>query len=213
MVLLGLVLHACQNVATKGPVTWSHYHDPRTSVVFDLLFDFIHLFRMPAFFIVAGFFAALLWGRDGQRGFMANQLRRVGLPLAIAWPILYPANAASRLFAQQQLTGTAQWSYLASREFLGAAQLSHLWFLYYLLIYYAVMALALPLVGLIPADVKSGVLDAFVHAVTRWWGLLALALLTATTIVPMKYVAFDTATRFGRLCGSSSRTRCSSRSA
>jgi fucose 4-O-acetylase-like acetyltransferase len=58
MMLLGLVLHSAASY-TRTPLraAWP-YHDTHNSIVFDLLLFFIHLFRMPIFFVVAGFFAA-----------------------------------------------------------------------------------------------------------------------------------------------------------
>ena len=98
MMLLGLVLHSgASYMATPLPV-WP-YQDPKTSVFFDLVVYVIHLFRMPVFFIAAGFFAAPLWQRDGRHGFVTNRLQRVALPLAIAWPLVYPVIVASTLFA------------------------------------------------------------------------------------------------------------------
>src|ERR671911_846280 len=85
MMLLGLVLHSAASY-TQAPLgsLWP-YHDPQTSVAFDLLIFFIHLFRMPVFFVVAGFFAALLYYRDGLAGFARNRVRRVLLPLVLFW--------------------------------------------------------------------------------------------------------------------------------
>ena len=70
MMLLGLVLHSAVNyvVFPLGPA-WP-YKDPATSTVFDILVFVIHLFRMPVFFVAAGFFAAMLMERDGARGIL-----------------------------------------------------------------------------------------------------------------------------------------------
>src|SRR5688500_12766151 len=68
MMLLGLVLHSAASY-TYTPLrdAWP-FHDPPGLVAFEILLLFIHLFRMPAFFVVAGFFAALLYYRDGAGG-------------------------------------------------------------------------------------------------------------------------------------------------
>jgi fucose 4-O-acetylase-like acetyltransferase len=85
MMLLGLVLHSAASY-TQRPLgeAWP-IHDPHNSVLFDLLVVFIHLFRMPVFFFVAGFFAALLYARDSARGLARNRVRRVLLPLLLFW--------------------------------------------------------------------------------------------------------------------------------
>lgn len=58
MMLLGLVLHTAINYMTfPTGDTWP-YKDAQTSPTFDILVAFIHSFRMPTFFVIAGFFAA-----------------------------------------------------------------------------------------------------------------------------------------------------------
>ena len=58
MMLLGLVLHSVVSYITIAiPEAWP-YQDRQTSVAFDYLVFAIHLFRMPTFFVMAGFFAA-----------------------------------------------------------------------------------------------------------------------------------------------------------
>lgn len=75
MTLLGVVLHSgvTYTVADLGSA-WS-LKDPDTrNVAFDLLGGFIHSFRMPVFFVVAGFFGALLFtnGSGTLRIFLAS---------------------------------------------------------------------------------------------------------------------------------------------
>src|SRR5688572_10278032 len=93
MMRLGLVLHSAVSyvVFPLGPA-WP-YKDPNTSTLFDILVFVIHLFRMPVFFVAAGFFGALLMERGGPGAFFANRVKRVLLPLALFWPILFTAIA------------------------------------------------------------------------------------------------------------------------
>jgi glucan biosynthesis protein C len=115
------------------------------SVAVDLCMWFVHLFRMPLFFVVAGFFAAMLVAKRGLGGFFRNRLKRIALPFLIFWPLVHaalrystlhaaataqhpsPLLALIRKFSQQQglpeqLPGT-----------------DHLWFLYYLLFFYVLV--------------------------------------------------------------------------
>ena len=55
------------------------------------LFEFIHGFRMPLFFILSGYFTTMLWRRRGLRALINHRLRRVGLPLLIALFTITPA--------------------------------------------------------------------------------------------------------------------------
>jgi fucose 4-O-acetylase-like acetyltransferase len=83
MMLLGIVLHAAL------PYTTVHlrvqFKDPDTHVVFDMLVFFLHSFRMPLFFVAAGFFAGLLCERYGVRGMVRNRFLRIYVPFAVGW--------------------------------------------------------------------------------------------------------------------------------
>ena len=58
MMWLGIVLHvAAIHMVNDSPLPW---RDERTTVAAELLTAFIHAFRMPVFFILAGFFVAFL---------------------------------------------------------------------------------------------------------------------------------------------------------
>ena len=99
MMLLGLVLHSAASYI-QAPIgaAWP-YHDAQRHPFFDLLIVVIHLFRMPVFFVMAGFFAALLYDRDGPSGFMRNRARRVLLPLVTFWPFVIPLTVLGFAFA------------------------------------------------------------------------------------------------------------------
>lgn len=78
--LLGIVLHAALAYVTFEfwPV-----HDPQTHVAFDVLQSALHGFRMPLFFMVSGFFTAMLWRKRGLRALVKHRAKRILLPLAI----------------------------------------------------------------------------------------------------------------------------------
>ena len=59
MMLLGVVIHSAVAYATLDDVWW--LKDPQTTQMMDMLTLFLHTFRLPAFFVMAGFFAALLF--------------------------------------------------------------------------------------------------------------------------------------------------------
>src|SRR6185295_19682311 len=73
MMLLGLVLHSAASYVTITLHEAWPFQDRARSGAFDLLVFTIHLFRMPTFFVMAGFFAALLYQREGARGFLAHR--------------------------------------------------------------------------------------------------------------------------------------------
>ncbi len=73
MMLLGLVLHTAVSYTTVSLGAAWPYDDPATTVVADLGTLFIHVFRMPIFFVLAGFFAAMLYLRRGAAGLIRNR--------------------------------------------------------------------------------------------------------------------------------------------
>ncbi len=91
MMWLGIVLHVGMHysrVRTAVPV-----RDDQSSAVADGLMAFIHAFRMPVFFIIAGFLGAMLLARRGPREFLRHRMKRLALPFAVFWPVIYVATA------------------------------------------------------------------------------------------------------------------------
>jgi fucose 4-O-acetylase-like acetyltransferase len=191
MMLLGLVLHsAIHYIATPLPV-WP-YSDPQRSLAFDLTVFFIHLFRMPLFFVVAGFFAAFVHQRDGAAGFAANRGRRVLLPLALFWVVVYPLSAAGFVFATGRAAGIVDWTPVATGAFLRDPSLMHLWFLWDLTIFYVAALAIAPLAGRMPAAWQRGVDRWFGRHATDVTGVLALSVVTFLTPLPMSVPGLDT---------------------
>lgn len=85
--LLGIVLHA--SIAYVPVIPWP-VHDARPVPWLVLVFLAIHGFRMPVFFLLSGFFTALLRARRGTRGMLVQRFRRVILPLALCCVTLLP---------------------------------------------------------------------------------------------------------------------------
>lgn len=105
MMWLGIVLHVAV-IHMSGPplLPW---RDNQTTPVADLLVAFIHAFRMPVFFILAGFFVALLMEQRGPRALVRHRLRRLALPFAVFWPPLYLLCAVFALaFLHRMAYGT-----------------------------------------------------------------------------------------------------------
>ncbi|MBK9236942.1 MAG: hypothetical protein IPO19_13365 [Rhodoferax sp.] len=54
------------------------WHDNQSSELVDLLVVLIHSFRMPVFFILAGFFVTMLVQRRGVNGMLKNSTHAPG---------------------------------------------------------------------------------------------------------------------------------------
>jgi glucan biosynthesis protein C len=198
MMLLGLVLHSAVSYTARPLGAAWPYHDQQTSPWFELVVFFIHLFRMPEFFVVAGFFGALLFYRDGASGMARNRLTRVLVPLALAWVVLYPLTAAGFVFAwgQGAAADAPGWEYITSGVFLTQMNLIHLWFLYDLLIFYTAALVALPLLQWAPKGLCRGIEATFRRLVTSAWGPIGCSAVTALTLLPMSTAGLDTSTSF-----------------
>jgi glucans biosynthesis protein C len=104
----------------------------------DLIAWFVHLFRMPLFFVLAGFFAAKLLQTRGMSGMLHQRAKRVLLPLLLFLPLLYFAMEALMRRALEQVQHPSplmllikQWLSQPSPAL--PPSLMHLWFLYYLM--------------------------------------------------------------------------------
>ena len=194
MMLLGLVLHTAINYF-PFPVQEAEqiYLDPQSSPFFDYLVKFIHSFRMPVFFVIAGFFAAFLLESRGPRAFLRHRGARIGIPLIGAWIVIYPVTGGLAVWANTMSVGpplTAAKS-VAMSDILDTI-LIHLWFLYFLLIYCVVARFVVPLAQrTISAESRERLLDVFGRTVHRVGGPILFAGPTAITLYPMKTWTFD----------------------
>ncbi|MDB4625113.1 acyltransferase family protein, partial [Rubripirellula sp.] len=83
--LLGIVLHSALSFA---PIPWI-VQDSQQSQFFYYLFSFIHSFRMPLFFLISGFFTAMLWRKRGLLALFKQRSKRILLPLILGmWTII-----------------------------------------------------------------------------------------------------------------------------
>jgi peptidoglycan/LPS O-acetylase OafA/YrhL len=137
MMLLGIWMHGVQCYTQLNVYMWP-FKDAARSQVFDFTINWVHIFRMPVFFAMAGFFFALLTARRGVGGAMRNRMARILLPFVLAWAILAPVLLVTI-------------GYIRSGGWPGGIALAtdpknywkvgplHLWFLEYLLLLYPTM--------------------------------------------------------------------------
>ena len=100
MMILGLVIHAAASYTHESLGESWPYHDSSHHFFFSLLVYFIHLFRMPLFFLMAGFFLAYLYYQRGPLALLRNRTLRVGVPFVLFLALLFPATQSGFLFAQ-----------------------------------------------------------------------------------------------------------------
>ena len=92
--LLGIVLHgALAFIPGDWPVTDASVEG--NGMPFKLLTMAIHGFRMPLFFLMSGFFTAMLWRQRGLRALVRQRAQRLLLPLVIAMLTVIPLTWAA----------------------------------------------------------------------------------------------------------------------
>ena len=194
MMMLGLVLHTSVSYMSVLPADsgWP-YQDAQTSPVFDWMVEFIHVFRMPVFFTVAGFFAAYLLETRGAPAFLRHRWNRIGIPLFVGVLVMLPATGGAMFYATQfsaQPPPSMADMQAASSDVLWNNILLHLWFLYYLLLFcVAAVLLALP-VRRVPERSRIAFLDIFGRSVNRGM-IFILAALSGIILYRMESWVYD----------------------
>jgi len=134
--LLGIPFHTALAFAgTQWLVT-----SPQLAPTVEAFGEFLHVWRMPAFYAVAGFFAALILRRQGSGRWVKGRFKRLGIPLLFGMIVFSPlqwllvgwgrsdAGVGASTFALSKLWPPSEWWTM------------HLWFLVELLIYCCVLA-------------------------------------------------------------------------
>ncbi len=128
---LGIVLHASLPYFNTYEI-WPS--DDGESLAIWVVFEFIHIWRMPLFFILGGFFGALVVQRRSWKWYRNQRWRRIGLPLIVFLPLI-------------ALVMPYIWLYGLQGSIKGGVEIEsyfnpwHLWFLFHLLTFVIVMAI------------------------------------------------------------------------
>ena len=177
MMWLGIVLHVTMVYTVQPmPVPW---HDTQSSQGADVVVGIIHAFRMPAFFIVAGFFVALLMQSRGLPGMLKNRVLRLGAPFALLWPPLAVLTAlCAMLFVHRVARGTWGVDEALMVPVPGHPKINtmHLWFIW-MLLWFCVMTFAMaPLARLVSTPWRQRLGRVFERVASSTIGLATLAL-------------------------------------
>ena len=132
--LLGIVLHSA---VTYSPLDMDirlgifQLKDPLNSHISNgFIVEFIHSFRIQIFFLVAGFFASLLYYEKSPRQMIRNRISRILFPFLIFETFLGPFLKLTKEYSIIKLNFLpALLSFPSLKPFIG-----HFWFLYYLII-------------------------------------------------------------------------------
>jgi glucan biosynthesis protein C len=183
MMFLGIYLHA---VVAYSPVGGWPLKLPPLTTTLDWSVGLIHVFRMPVFYVMAGFFAALLLQRYGLRRAADNRFWRIVVPFVVGWIILYPLVMFLAALGRGGVDRALD--FILSGRFLDYAHPLHLWFLEYLIVLYLLAIVAVMGVRLVlPHTVRTLLLGAFRAAVQSPWAPLIFAVPSFLAMLLMKH--------------------------
>jgi peptidoglycan/LPS O-acetylase OafA/YrhL len=165
--LLLVPVHASSLLAING-------HEGAWAVT---IYWFVHVFRLPLFFAMSGFFLALLLSKRGLRQTARNRTLRIALPLVAGLLVLVPLMVMASKKAGIILTGG---EHLSQANPL-VPQLSFLWFLWYLLILDGV---AMALYVLAPGALRRAGAAIGAGLARPFPGIVLLAVPTVLTLWP-----------------------------
>lgn len=137
--LLGIPFHAAHPFRADGG-SWFMLSGERSPALTAAI-DFLHLFRMQGFFLLAGYFTAMLLLRQGSGLYLRSRLTRLLPPLLVSLCVLVPlANLLGALQETDRAAAMAHWRWQLTH--IGRHTTGHLWFVIVLL-YLSVAAAAL----------------------------------------------------------------------
>jgi len=172
--MLGLVLHAAMAYIPQPIwIATDQSAAPGAGVVFFV----IHLFRMTTFFLIAGLFAHMMIARRGWLKFAIDRASRIGGALAIFWGLVLAGIIAVLLWRVAiDNGGTLPTDGPPPPPLtLETFPLTHLWFLWVLLIFYAVLLLARAVLSLDRGGGIARLADRLTGALIGPWTPVILA--------------------------------------
>lgn len=192
---LGIIFHGVMfMVSYISPMVWA-IKNQQSNVGVDTFFFISHTFRMQTFFLVAGFFAHMVYHKYNTRGFIMHRFQRITKPLLIFWPFIYLVICMLWIWGYQSMgylnanPDLPKYSFM--QIFIGnftsgnwlnnGFPLTHLWFLYMLtwfFIFVVVIRFLFERAIDKTLNIRAGIDRCIVFMMTRWWGSLAFALFT-----------------------------------
>ncbi|MCA9074783.1 MAG: acyltransferase family protein [Planctomycetaceae bacterium] len=154
LMMLGVVLHAAY---VFSPTRSWVISDPQSSRFLEVFSEYMRLFRMPAFFVISGFFAMMSLQRYSIDVFLRVRLKRIVLPLVSAALTL---NVAQIYFVERFVNGNTTslsefFTKVLPERMIAGDWVQHLWFLNTLIFFFVAAVVIFLLMPLIPQSWKQ----------------------------------------------------------
>ena len=201
MMMLVVVLHSSVSFIPNSPDALWPYRDPQSTMFAPLIAIPIHIFCMVTFFVMAGFFSALLYQHRGAWGLIANRARSIALPLVVGWVVMFPLESASFVMGAMRspiIAGQPTPSQMAT-TFLenpwANPTPNYFWFLYYLLFFYLIALVFIGFSKVVPRKIcasADSLAQTFLCGRLRILLIPTLAALTWWSMLTMSTPGIDT---------------------
>lgn len=192
--MLGLFFHGAISFI-RTPIPWA-IRDRSTHFGVDVFVWVCHTFRMPVFFLLAGYFGRLVYEKLGPAGFLRHRVKRILVPFVATLIPLMPSLHFLWQWGMSKQPNRGPWVGLDATSIHPESMRpnpGHLWFLYYLLMILAALVVLVIVLRRLPLDGLCGGVDAAVGwLVRRRLVVFVLAIPTAATLYPMVSLSADT---------------------
>tara|TARA_Y100000588_G_scaffold377815_1_gene457450 strand:+ start:1961 stop:3802 length:1842 start_codon:yes stop_codon:yes gene_type:complete len=185
---LGLVLHATVVFALWTNDVNRPHDEP--SKILHYAFEFIHLFRMQIFFLVAGFFSLMVCQKRGAASFAKNRFMRIVVPFVICVVLIQPLAAAQYMVdvvGEGDSLASRYFDFLLNPEYILREQrftgnwFWHFWFLH-MLIYY-IGGFLLVFIATKRFNLKFGFVPRLLEILSGKCGVIILTLVTVPCLM------------------------------
>ncbi|PUA29486.1 MAG: hypothetical protein B0W54_02540 [Cellvibrio sp. 79] len=147
--MLGVFVHAAMAYSLYMNEMWLT-SAPEKSTVIEAATMFSHLFRMPLFMVIAGFFGCYIYQKRGVKGFIKNRSLRILLPFIIFFPLLMASFVFLFMYAMEHVENKSPLLQLVSTFATNPGarpnmqpSTMQLWFLFNLILFYCVTLVVL----------------------------------------------------------------------
>ena len=148
---LGVILHVTILIVSPDRILYNfygeYYQDPLN---YQITWG-VHLFRMQFFYLIAGFFAEMVYLKKGGKYFSQNRLKRILVPFIAGLLVIYPltlgvfalhnAELGDKSFFERSLQFFLWEAFSGSTYNSRGITFVHFWFMWFLMIFYAIHVL------------------------------------------------------------------------